>query len=102
MEIHMTKFARFVSRSVAVAILLTSTLYGQAHRAIILGQVTDPSGAAVSNAEVRVIQSSTAVVRITRTNASGHYEVPGLFPDTYRVEASHPGFKTAVVTVSTS
>src|SRR5437899_300568 len=72
-------------------------IYAQAHRAILLGQVTDRTGAAVSSAEVRAIQKETNVVRTTRTNENGNYEEPGLLPGTYRVETSPGGFKTAAV-----
>ena len=77
---------------VCFAILLLSAagaLYAQAHRSIILGQVTDSTGAVIAGAEVKVIQKSTNVTRATVTNQDGHYEVPGLLPDTYRVEAKH-------------
>ena len=46
---------------------------------------------------MRVIQKSTNVVWNTITNDRGNYEVPGLFPGAYRVEASLSGFKTSVV-----
>ena len=84
---------------VALLLLLTGSepAAGQAHRAIILGQVRDTTDAAVPGAEVRVIQKSTGIARSTFTNESGNYEVPGLQPGTYRVEASLTGFKTAIV-----
>ena len=77
--------------------IASADLYAQAHRAILLGQVTDRTGSAVPAAEVRVIQKETNVVRTTRTNENGNYEVPGLLPGTYRVETSPKGFKTAAV-----
>ena len=77
--------------------MMAPGLFAQAHRAIVLGQVTDSSGAVVAGAEVRVVQKSTNVVRTTRTNETGVYEVPGLLPDVYRVEAAQAGFKGAVV-----
>ena len=86
-----------MTRFLLILILAAPSLLSQAHRAIILGQVTDTTGAPVAGAEVRVIQKSTNVSRVTRTNETGSYEVPGLLPDLYRVEASQPGFKTAIV-----
>src|ERR1051326_2556778 len=95
-KVRMRSIEASVSAALA-ALVFSTALYGQAHRAIILGQVTDNSGAAVAGAAVRVVQMSTSVTRTTSTNQDGRYEVPGLLPDRYRVEASHPGFKTAVV-----
>src|SRR6185436_15784008 len=84
----------FVWIAVSIA---SPAMLAQAHRSIILGTVTDSSGAAIAGAEVHVVQESTNVDRPTTTNADGHYEVPGLFPDSYRVEARRAGFKTAIV-----
>ncbi len=72
-------------------------LLGQAQRAIVLGKVTDASGALVPGADVKVIEIATSVVRSTVTNSEGNYEVPGLMPGRYRVEASLRGFRTALV-----
>ncbi|MBI3680296.1 MAG: TonB-dependent receptor, partial [Acidobacteria bacterium] len=72
-------------------------MFAQAHRAIILGQVRDSTGAPVPNAAVRVVEVSTNAARTTATNEAGNYEVPGLLPGDYRVEASMSGFKTAAV-----
>ncbi|PYV12301.1 MAG: hypothetical protein DMG07_17360, partial [Acidobacteria bacterium] len=62
-----------------------------------VGRAVDSSGGIVPGAEIRVIQKSTGFVRNAVTNEKGNYEVPGLFPGTYRIEASLAGFKTAVV-----
>ena len=77
--------------------LLPGALLAQAHRAIILGRIVDSSGAVLPGVEVKITQKATNVVRATVTNASGNYEVPGLFPGVYRIEASLPGFKTGIV-----
>lgn len=80
-----------------LALAMAPALLAQGHRTVILGQVTDSTGSAVAGAEVRVVQKSTNFVRTTETNETGNYEVPGLFPDTYRVEASRTGFRLAAV-----
>jgi hypothetical protein len=82
---------------ISLALLLASSAWAQAHRSTILGQVTDSTGAAVSAAQVRVVEKATNSLRTTAATVDGHYEVPGLLPGTYRVEATHPGFKMAVV-----
>jgi len=83
--------------TISIAVASSAPVFAQAHRAIILGRVNDPSNAAVTGAEVQVIEAATNVARKTKTNEEGYFEVPGLLPGTYRVEVSHPGFRTAVV-----
>lgn len=58
------------------------------------GQVTDPSGAAVSDAQVKVVDQHTGVAVSKTTGADGFYTVPLLKPGTYSIEVSAPGFAT--------
>jgi hypothetical protein len=58
------------------------------------GQVTDPSGAAVANAQVRVTEQETGVTVTKTTSSDGYFTVPLLKPGTYSVEVSAPGFNT--------
>ncbi len=60
------------------------------------GQVTDPGGAGVPNATVKVTEQNTGVSE-TRTSATdGYYTVPFLKPGIYSIEASAAGFSTGV------
>src|SRR5581483_1167771 len=58
----------------------------------ISGQITDPSGAAVANAEVRVTEQATGVSVTKTTAADGIYTVPLLKPGTYAVAVTASGF----------
>ncbi len=60
----------------------------------ISGQVTDPSGSAVANAQVRVTEQTTGVSVVKPTASDGYYTVPLLKPGTYSVEVSAAGFTT--------
>lgn len=62
----------------------------------IAGQVLDPSGKAIANAEVVATDVGRAVVRKTVTDSSGAYRLVGLAPATYAVSASAQGFANAV------
>ena len=62
----------------------------------ISGIVTDPSGAVVAGATVKVINTATNVTVALTTNGAGVYNATSLNPGTYRVEAGAKGFKTAV------
>ena len=60
------------------------TAVAQDTSATILGNVTDPSGAAVSKATVVVTNTATNVAVTVQTTDSGAYNVPQLIPGTYR------------------
>jgi hypothetical protein len=59
------------------------------------GRVTDPQGAALVNADVRVVNQATRVERKTKTNSVGLYSIPFLEPGKYQVYVQAPGFSTA-------
>jgi hypothetical protein len=63
----------------------------------VTGVVTDPSGAIIPGATIKVTEVSTSVTTIATADAAGIYLAP-VPPGTYRVEASKPGFRTAVWT----
>ncbi|MGA8617781.1 MAG: carboxypeptidase-like regulatory domain-containing protein [Candidatus Sulfotelmatobacter sp.] len=57
------------------------------------GQVTDPSGAAVADAQVSVTNTDTNITRTVRTNAEGEYRIDLLPVGKYKVETAKTGFK---------
>lgn len=67
--------------------------FGQAVFGSILGTVTDPSGAAVANAKVTVLDQRKGTTDQTTTNESGNYTVTHLIPDVYTVHVEAAGFK---------
>jgi hypothetical protein len=73
--------------------LWTPMASAQAIYGSILGTITDPSGAAVPNAKVTVIDQRKGTSETTTTNDSGNYSVTHLIPDTYTVQVEGPGFK---------
>src|SRR4051794_1384633 len=58
------------------------------------GTVTDPSGAAVTDADVSVIELNTGVPQKAKTNDSGFFRVQRLPAGTYRIEVKSPGFNS--------
>ena len=72
-----------------------SLLPAQSNLATVNGVVTDPSQNTVLNAAVRARSIETGAVRTTLTGATGRFEIPGLTPGEYSVEAEAPGFATA-------
>jgi hypothetical protein len=83
----------------AVAILFTfhSHLAAQAvANATIQGEVTDATGAAVPNAQIKAIQTDTGQVTSAVSGATGNYVLPNLPVGPYRLEAGAPAFSTYV------
>jgi hypothetical protein len=72
--------------------------YGQVVTGIIVGTITDSSGAVVPSAAVTVTNADTDVTRSVVTNSSGSYSVPDLPPGSYRVAAAKQGFKEGIYT----
>ncbi|PYT67304.1 MAG: hypothetical protein DMG42_27190 [Acidobacteria bacterium] len=68
--------------------LLAQSTYG-----LITGAVTDPSGAAIADAQVALTNLGTAEKRTQSTGADGLYSFPNLFPGRYKIEVEKTGFK---------
>ena len=56
------------------------------------GQVTDPTGAAVANAQVKITNQQTGVSVSKSTASDGYYTVPLLKPGVYSIDVTAPGF----------
>ena len=58
----------------------------------IVGTVTDPSGALVPGATVRITDEGTSLNRETTTNSQGYYVFPSIRPSNYTVVVEASGF----------
>jgi hypothetical protein len=58
----------------------------------IIGTVTDPSGAAVPNAKIAVLDTDTGIEHDETTNSDGFYSSSYLQPGTYSVTVTKDGF----------
>ncbi len=77
--------------------LLALPAHAQKSSGQITGEVVDPTGAALPETKVTVTQVGTNLKRDVNTNQDGIYSVPDLPVGTYRVSATHGGFKETVV-----
>lgn len=75
----------------AVPIAVTQQVGGT-----ISGTVTDPSGAAIPNADVTILNVATGVSRAVSTNQAGLFSAPNLLPGTYKVSIAAAGFSTRI------
>lgn len=81
--------ARFVC--LAVVSLSASLAFAQSASGSLRGQVTDPSGAAITNADV-VMTAATGSPVTTQTNSQGMYEFKNLPPGKYTLNVVAQGF----------
>ncbi len=72
---------------------LISTAWAQsASSGTLSGQVTDPQGAVVAGAVVRITDKATGTARTNTTNDTGRYDFFNINPGTYDVIVARPGF----------
>ena len=83
-------------RFLAAFVLVSVAALAQLSVSTIRGTVTDPAGAVIAGAVITVVNVGTSVERILRTNENGDFEMPDLQGGTYRLTATHPGFKNFV------
>ena len=88
----------FASRQVILPVfflfVVTGLLHAQAPgTGAIAGKLSDPSGAVVSNARLRVVSEETNLSRGVTTTAEGLFRAPLLLPGNYSVVVEVPGFE---------
>jgi hypothetical protein len=88
-----TVFSVFACLVLCFALSLSS--WGQATTSL-NGTVTDPTGAAVSQAAVTLTNASTNFARKTTTTGKGGYEFVSVLPGPYKIVVDAKGFKTFV------
>src|ERR1044071_335906 len=95
------KIVRTITRSVLVAgflLCLISTVYSQGtNLGTLRGTVTDPNGAVIPNATVKITDHTTGLSRDLTTDGEGNYEAAALKPGVYKISVSASGFKTTEV-----
>lgn len=65
----------------------------------ISGTITDPNGAVITGAEVRLVLLETGQEGKTVSNDEGHYVFEMVAPGRYMLESSSPGFRTYSKTI---
>jgi hypothetical protein len=68
----------------------------QSTDATISGLIVDPSGRAIPDADIEILNDATGVHYTNRANGAGIYTVSILPPGQYRVQVSKVGFKTLI------
>ncbi len=71
----------------------SSPAHGQTETGTIYGSVTDPTGAVLPSAIVRLIDTDRSLKSHAATGSSGFYSFPNVRPGHYRLEVEKSGFK---------
>ena len=80
----------------ALCLLSAGRAHAQVSGATVSGTVTDPSGAAVPNAQITVTDVGKQTSRTVTTDSDGFYSVPNLVPGAYDAKVTAAGFSTIV------
>ncbi len=62
----------------------------------IAGSVSDPTGAAITNATVTATDAEKGLKHPAKSDSNGHYEINGLLPTIYEVKIEISGFQTQI------
>src|SRR5215510_7045918 len=82
-------------QSFGILILFAGFLFASV-TATLTGRVTAPTGAALSEVDVRAINVETGLNFSTQTTEEGIYRITNLPPGTYRVELQKHGFQRTI------
>src|SRR3989442_6748563 len=86
------KYFPVIAGLVGLVVLTLSLFVVRAAGGRIEGKVTDPKGAAIVGATVRITDPETNQTFTATTDAQGHYKVEGLTAGTYTIVVSAKGF----------
>jgi len=78
-----------------ISLVLAASLVGQTTS--LNGTVTDPTGAAIPNAAVTIVNIQTGIQRSTTADSQGRYTMAQLTPGTYKLTAKVPGFTDVTI-----
>ena len=80
--------------TVVMLALCAGTIYAQSTTGAITGTITDPSGAAIPSATIKIVETDSGFTRQTLSSDLGTYSRPLLPPGVYQVTVSHDGFRS--------
>ena len=87
---------KFLAAGLLLGSVLSASGFSQSTNATLGGTVQDPTKALIPGVAITAKNAGTGTVTHTVTNEVGAYQFPSLQPGTYDIEATLPGFKTAI------
>src|SRR5215470_2458079 len=101
---HLKRVFWHAARSTLILAVLALSRLASAQTTVstgsIVGVVSDPTGAVISGAEVRITNAATKQVIGVQSNSSGSFNSGALIPGDYLVLISAQGFNSAQATVT--
>ena len=83
------------ARAVFFMVLFCAGLFAQTSS--ITGNVTDPTGSVIPNANITITNMGTGAERIATSDAQGSYTIVQVPPGFYKVTAKAPGFADLII-----
>src|SRR5437868_9179644 len=93
----MTLIVLFLMASTLIYPISVPIALAQSSKGILTGTVTDPAGAVVAGAIVKITNTATGTSRETTTTGDGNYRLDAVDPGNYNVVVTTSGFKTITV-----
>ncbi len=91
--IRLTRFSHnAVITTAAIVLSVAPSALAQSYYGTLKGLVKDPTGAAVQNAEVVIVDEATKVERRTTTTGAGEYVFNAVDPGTFTIRVTQQGF----------
>jgi hypothetical protein len=87
-------FKRFACTATLIFLFATAAMWAQGIFATLTGVVTDPSGAVVANANVKLRDAGSGSERATVTDGQGYYTFASVPVGTYNLTVELAGFQT--------
>src|ERR1700743_2609404 len=81
--------------SVLLLFMAAFSAHAQEFRAVLTGQVNDPSGAVIPSGAVTAVNVDSGTRYTATTTDKGLYYIPYVLPGNYRVTATANGFETS-------
>jgi carboxypeptidase family protein len=78
---------------IVLSLLMPAAIVAQTHRASVRGLLTDPRGAVVERATVRLRNTATGETRETTSGSTGEYAITSLAPGSYELTVESQYFK---------
>jgi hypothetical protein len=85
-----------IDLAICLFLLLSAGLHAQTGTAVIVGTVTDGTGASLQDAKITATNMDTGFTASVTTKASGDYRIPGLSPGNYQVRADKDNFSSEI------